>query len=821
MTATKITSRGYLFDIYHIKDKAILWIKEENDGNTKRYEYLWPSFVYVASDKKSELELLLKDEKILSFIKDYEFIYKFEYPSDCNKRDVLKLILNDSSHLVTLAKYIENLCTCFDHYRLYNVDVLPEQTFLYDKDVYPLGLYNVNERPEKPTGLDFKLIAEEEGNDKNSISSFDYVIPNFKYLSFDIISKKKTITVNNLDDKILKIIVTVFDKKNNAKENFLVSKEDESETLLEFSNQVKRLDPDIILTKGGDQFLFPHLLYRAKSNKIESQILLDLNREPDIDFLQKKYRSILKADLSENSNPNPTSSLSSSFISYGKVYFKPRPFYLYGRIHIDSNNSFIYKDNGLDGLAEISRVCRIPLQISSRSTIGKCLSSLYFYNAQRKDVLISWKPKVSETFKTFNDLLIADKGGFIFESKPGVYEKVAEFDFVSLYPNIMLKENISSETINCDCCRYESENKVPGLEYLYHTCKKKIGIVPLSLKTVLDRRLEYKNRKKNIFHCRYHYNNQLSTIVNNNNNDELLNCYDNRQTALKWILVTSFGYLGFSNSKFGRIDAHIAVCAFARDIMLKTSKTVESNGFEIIHGIVDSIWIRKKSKTNIKSIKSENKTIYYNLKKEIEDKTGFSISFEGIYKWIVFDSSKEGDLNDMPALNRYFGVFEDSATIKTRGIEARRHDTPPLFAKFQEELLQKMSFADSVDDIKRMIPCLEGIYKKYNDLIYYKKVQLSELVFTKRISKDSDEYFNNKKRKTIESCVIQLLSNNGKSLFAGQEIKYIITDFNNKNNLQRAIPIELIEQDSSLNYDTTRYCELLYDCYNSIIKYFK
>src|SRR5215212_3891662 len=244
---TKIKDRGYLFDIYHIKDKAILWIKEENYGNTKRYEYLWPSFVYVASDKKSELELLLKDEKILSFIKDYEFIYKFEYPSDCNKRDVLKLILNDSSHQVTLAKYIENLCTCFDHYRLYNVDVLPEQTFLYDKDVYPLGLYNINERSERSNILDFKLIAEEEeGIDKNFISSFDYVIPNFKYLSFDIISKKKKITVNNLNDKILKIIVTVFDKKNNAKENFLVSKEDESETLLEFSNQVKRLDPDII-----------------------------------------------------------------------------------------------------------------------------------------------------------------------------------------------------------------------------------------------------------------------------------------------------------------------------------------------------------------------------------------------------------------------------------------------------------------------------------------------------------------------------------------------------------------------------------------------
>ena len=383
----------------------------------------------------------------------------------------------------------------------------------------------------------------------------------------------------------------------------------------------------------------------------------------------------------------------------------------------------------------------------------------------------------------------------------------------------MLQKNISSETINCDCCRYQIDNKVPGLEHLYHTCKMKTGIVPLSLKTVLDRRLEYKNRKKNNYFCSSSSSSSSSHIAtkNNNNKDELKNCYDNRQTALKWILVTSFGYLGFSNSKFGRIDAHIAVCAFARNILLKTSKIVESHGFEIIHGIVDSIWIKRKSAK--KSINgSHNYKSYENLKKEIEMITGFSISFEGIYKWIVFDSSKD-DMKDLPALNRYFGVFEDSGTIKTRGIEARRHDTPPLFAKFQSELLQKMSCADSIDDVRRMIPTLEKIYKKYRDLIYYKKVHFSELVFTKRISKDTDKYLD-KKRNTIESCIIHMLSINGKSLFAGQEIKYIITDFYNKNNRQRSIPIELVEQDSSPNYDTTRYCKSLYDCYHSIIKCF-
>ena len=72
--------------------------------------------------------------------------------------------------------------------------------------------------------------------------------------------------------------------------------------------------------------------------------------------------------------------------------------------------------------------------------------------------------------------------------------------------------------------------------------------------------------------------------------------YDARYSALKWILVTSFGYLGFNNAKFGRIDAHIAVCAFDRKILLDTTKIAEQNGFRVLHGIVDSVWLQKKRK---------------------------------------------------------------------------------------------------------------------------------------------------------------------------------------------------------------------------------
>lgn len=800
VTTTNInTVHGYLFDIYHNKDKMIIWLKAKDNNAVEKIEFPWSPFIYVVSNSKSELEYLLKDNNILSyFIKEYSYEYKFEYPSSCdqNKKEVLKLTVRDSSQILNLAKYIKGFSSHFGKYRLYNVDVAPEQSFFYEKEYFPFGLYSLGKSQRVNDLYDSSSDIKIEND---SIDSFDYLIPDFKFLTFNIISNNKSIS-NELENEISAIQVKTFNNDNTLKEKFIIEEDSEIETILQFSYEVNRLDPDIILTTGGDQFLFPHLFNRAIKNDIENQLLINLNRELNQEFLKSKNRFLIGSkDLKNNSQQ----SSSHSYVSYGKVYFKPRSFFLFGRIHIDTNTSFIYKNNGLDGLVEISRICRMSPQVTSRSTIGKCLSSLYFYNASKKDVLIPWKPTTSEIFKTFYDLLKVDKGGTVFESKPGGYDNVAEFDFVSLYPNIMLKKNISSETINCKCCKDRQDNRVPGLEHLYHSCIKRKGIVPISLETILERRLHYKKKKresisKNAIHSK--------------------SKYDNRQDALKWILVTSFGYLGFSNSKFGRIDAHIAVCAYARDILLKTSKIAERHGFEVIHGIVDSIWIKNNKENNSELSALDEQLRYENLKKDIEKKTGFSISFEGVYKWIVFDSSKTNSM--LPALNRYFGVYEDG-TIKMRGTETRRHDTPPLFVKFQEELLQTMATYDTVDEVKKSVLKLENIYRKYKNQTISGNISVADLIFTKRISKNSEDYAD---RNTMENCVLKLLSNNGKKLRAGEEIKYVIADYYSKDHLKRAIPVELITDHShnhnASKYDVHRYCELLYIIYNSITSRF-
>jgi DNA polymerase-2 len=463
---------------------------------------------------------------------------------------------------------------------------------------------------------------------------------------------------------------------------------------------------------------------------------------------------------------------------------------LKGRIHIDTDNSFIYDEAGLHGLYEVSRICRMPLQKASRASIGKCLSSLQFYHAYKQGLLVPWKPVAAEHFKTRADLLIADRGGLVLEPKVGVHEQVAEFDFVSLYPNIMYKKNLSAETIRCTCCP-NSTLRVPELDY--NICQKHTGLVPTSLKIVLEKRKAYK-RLKNAATC-----------------TQERDIYDARQTSLKWILVTSFGYLGFNNAKFGRIDAHIGVCAFDRKILLQAADIAEQDphGFEVLHGIVDSLWVKKQGS------KQEQ---YLALKSDIEEKIGFDISFEGVYKWLVFLPSKVEDSFSLPVANRYFGAFEDGS-LKVRGIEARRHDTPVLFAKCQMGMLQLMAKAQNVAQVKEMLPECYRVFRGYADLLLSEKANPQDLIFTKRASKDADEY-DNEGRDTAEGATRKLLQSEGRKTRAGQMVRYIVTDYYRRKgrHANRTIPAELI--DESTKYDAKRYVELLTDVCNTVIRPF-
>ena len=390
---------GWLFDCYALADKLVFWIKQHNGTTVRLEDTTWSASIYVASDDKSDLYSILNtnDEKIISLIKDHEFISRYEKITDCRKHEILKLTLSDPTKAPILARGIEKLCAkgnIFDKLRFYNVDLPPEQSYFYEHDIFPLAFSKVgNNNYNRHHGSKLSWVL------KDNVWSTDYKVPDFRsiYLKVKLRKERK---IQRYSDRISSIILS---KNNKQDEGFSQSIEIESESEVDIIEELKteitkKIDPDFIFTDDGDSFTFPYLIHRAEQNGTA----LILGREPTIS-LKRNHKD------------------GTSYFSYGKIYFKPTTVRLFGRIHFDTNNSFILNDSGLEGLYEITRICRMSLHTAARASIGKCLSSLQSYYATQKEILIPWKPTLAEHFKTFEDLLVADRGGFIFEPERGVH----------------------------------------------------------------------------------------------------------------------------------------------------------------------------------------------------------------------------------------------------------------------------------------------------------------------------------------------------------------------------------------------------------------
>jgi DNA polymerase elongation subunit (family B) len=249
-------------------------------------------------------------------------------------------------------------------------------------------------------------------------------------------------------------------------------------------------DPDILMTDGGDAFVMPYLARKAA----ELGVNLQLGRDADT-FAEKKAKS---------------------YFTYGKIVYKPGQYILRGRLHLDRGH-FAFRESDFAGLAELSRLSTLTPQEQARLTPGTAITAMQVNQAHKDGCLAVWKKNRPEEFKSAEYLLRGDRGGFYFEPEVGLHEGLYELDFFALYPSIMVKFNISPETLDCKCCELDGRT-VP--ELAYHMCTRRVGLIPRVLKPVIERRRYYKRMKKEP--------------------GPLEEVYRGRDTILKWLLVTSF-----------------------------------------------------------------------------------------------------------------------------------------------------------------------------------------------------------------------------------------------------------------------------------------
>jgi DNA polymerase-2 len=249
--------------------------------------------------------------------------------------------------------------------------------------------------------------------------------------------------------------------------------------------------------------------------------------------------------------------------------------------------------------------------------------------------------------------------------------------------------------------------------------------------------------------------------------------------------------LGFKNARFGRIDAHIATCAFSRQILRKAVAIAESRGFKLVHGIVDSMWLKKPGAAPAE---------YEGLCREIEAQLHFPIGFEGLYKWIVFLNSHMNQ--HIPVLNRYYGALQDGK-LKLRGIDLRKHDTPGIVRRCQSDMLAIFAHAENSEEFKVLIPEALTIVKSYANMIRDGIVPIEELTIEKRLSKNLNEYQN----MVPQAIAAQHLNREGGEVHAGQALNYIIAYNRSRITQNRALPAELVGENYPV--DSEWYIDLL------------
>src|SRR3989454_4289314 len=149
---------------------------------------------------------------------------------------------------------------------------------------------------------------------------------------------------------------------------------------------------------------------------------------------------------------------------------------------------------------------------------------------------------------------------------------------------------------------------------------------------------------------------------------------------------------GYKNFVFGRIEAHEAVTAYSRELLLQAKELAEAAGFRLIHAIVDSIWVHKPH---------VGEREVADLADTISRAIGIPLAVEGVYRWLIFPPSRTHPRLGVP--NRFVGVFRDG-TLKVRGLECRRHDTPPFIAQAQQALLQILAQARTPPELARHLP---------------------------------------------------------------------------------------------------------------------
>jgi DNA polymerase II len=712
---------GWLFDLYARKDGIVLWIVGEDH---KPHSFTQPFQItfYVGGSfhRLRELWKFLREKPATLSRTQREDLHE-------GVKDVLAIDVLNPAYFDELFREVNQR---FPDLLYYDVDIPLILRYAAKYNVFPLGRCRMEIEPGWQISMIIPLDTPWE---------LDPRLPDLRVLHL-----RPDVDPSHASPKYLSVNFDQF--------KYRLSFDQPRELLSCLNAVLRRYDPDVILTSYGDTWLFSYLEEISKETRIPFN--------PNRDLAQSIRR---KKEI--------------SFVNYGQAHYRGEQVHLFGRWHVDDQNCMTFGDYGLLGAIEQARVTCLPVQEIARRSPGAGIAAMQNLTALRRGILVPYQQQKGEVPKTYNQLVVSDRGGLVFEPLQGVFPNVAIIDFMSMYPSIIVEYNISPETVGVEE-EDAFEISEMGIKISSHE-----GLVPATLRPMVEKRVAVKRLLKKI-----------------NKNDERYFRYKAYSNALKWLCVVAYGRLGFANSTFGRLNSHEVVSFIGRKMLIKAKEIAEDHGFTVIHAYVDSLFICKPE-----AVREED---FQSLLNEIQQETKLAIEVEEVYSWMAFVSSRE-NLNRSVA-NRFFGLQADGE-YKLRGLASRREDTPLFVANAQLQVLKILAKEKTPSQLARLFPEVLNMLQGKIFALNHRKVPTQELLITQTLSRELGEY----RVLSPAARAAGQLQSVGKNIRMGQRIHFIYTKTK-----QGVHAWDMPQPLNSAFIDVMKYKELLFRAVYEILQPF-
>lgn len=320
-------------------------------------------------------------------------------------------------------------------------------------------------------------------------------------------------------------------------------------------------------------------------------------------------------------------------------------------------------------------------------------------------------------------------GGYVLDSKPGLYRNVIVLDFKSLYPSI-----IRTFLIDPLGLALGDESGVPGFEDAWFSRTE--HILPQMVESLWLQRDQAKAE----------------------NNGAL-------SQAIKIIMNSLYGVLGTENCRFHHYQLASSITRRGHEIILRSKEKIEADGFEIIYGDTDSLFILLDSSltreqvenTGIKLQRGLNAYWRESLREQFDITSHLEVEFETHYLRFVMPTVRGSESGSK---KRYAGLVKSKTESKLvfKGLEAVRTDWTPLAREFQRQLYQRV-FNDAP---------YESFIRETAEAVLSGQLD-DKLVYRKRLRRKLSEYKRNvpphvqaaRKHSNPKNWISYLITTNG------------------------------------------------------------